>query len=412
MGNGGNIAGGGVFSNLNTGALGTDYFLPRDAGTMSNDIPFLAARGVRLIRLPLRWERMTESPGGALQATPVAELHTVLDICEANGVQVILDCHNYANYWLGSDTTTRNLVVLARTGGSLTSAHLSDFWVRMDAEFGAHAAVHSYDLMNESSLGSMVGVNAVTTNIQDFNTDTTGWVADASGGAVLGHTTSSPYAGAGAATFNKAFTTSGFSQGAIRQSLSAGRSQSGTEVGCWVWYPTQTDSAVNIVQTHQARIVLWNSAGSQVPGTTRSITKGQWNYVSASNFTAGELSNHQALGLQIWTTGTTAAETITFKVDEFGMYSTLTAAQVWQQIAADCADALHAEGSTKRVWLSGYGTSEGSLTTFHQSAGPYYTGDHTNYGYAVHNYPDRNEAGADSSWEFGLHSRAALVAGW
>jgi hypothetical protein len=402
MGNGGNVQPSGVFSNLNTGALGTDYFLPRASGTMSTDAAFLAARGVRLVRLPIRWERMTASPGGALQATPVTELHAALDQFAAVGIQVILDCHNYANYWLGTDTTTRTLVVLARTGGSLTSAHLSDFWVRMDAEFGAHAAVHSYDLMNESSLGSMQSAVTINTNVADFESDTQSWTSSSGGTTVTRVTSPTNGSSAGALSLARTYGT-GFSS--VNMQEAAGTyNRPGQNIRISI-YASNAGSGI----TWQARLLLNNAA---ITGTDiKTLTKGAFATYTFAIPAGFDLTNHTRIGLQIFANNADGGAH-THYIDDVQVITTETAAQIWQNIAADCADALHAEGSTRRVWLSGYGTSEGSLTTFHQSAGPYYTGGHTNYGYAVHNYHDANEAGSDSNWEFGRHSRDALSKGY
>lgn len=136
-----NIAGGEYeqtgFNNTALGTYDTDYRYP-DAGSYS----FIYSKGHRIVRLPFRWERLQPTLGGALDATEVARLKTSLDGAQAAGIKVILDCHNYARYI----TSTGTLVM---GDGTLTNAHLNDFWTKMVTEFNAHAAVWAYDIMNE-----------------------------------------------------------------------------------------------------------------------------------------------------------------------------------------------------------------------------------------------------------------------
>lgn len=127
----------GAFSSADPGALGTQYFAEPVAS-----YAWLAAHGIDLVRLPVRWERVQPVLGGPLDAAHVATVTAQLDAAAAAGIDVILDLHNYGAYassdgplLLGSD---------ALPGDALT-----DVWLRIARTWGAHPALLGYGLMNE-----------------------------------------------------------------------------------------------------------------------------------------------------------------------------------------------------------------------------------------------------------------------
>lgn len=403
MGNGGNISAGGVFSNLNTGALGTDYFLPRASGTMSNDAPFLAARGLRVVRLPIRWERMVSSPGGALQATPVAELHAAIaQFMSAGFRRIILDCHNYAQFWLGTSPTARSRVSLATSSGSPTAAHLADFWVRMDAEFTDDEL--EFDLMNESSNAAAPGIRAediVEDVVASFDAGTSSWTL--SGTGTVSRETSSPvFAGGGALKITRTWG-AGFTQITAREP-SGPYSRDGALIRFRVWVPSSGISS----GVWQCRI---EANGTVDTTQIKNLTSDAWTTVDFNPPAGFSLASHSRIGINIFANNGNGSTTSVY-VDSVETVTPKTPPKVYEGVATLVADALASAGSTRRLWLTAYGTSESGLTTNHHAAGPWYAGSHPNYGYSVHNYHDRNEAGSDSTWEFGVHSRAALAAGW
>jgi hypothetical protein len=121
----------------NPGQPGVDYF-PEPAASYN----YLASRGIKLIRLPVRWERLQPELGEPLKGTEVAALRTQLDQAAAAGLSVVLDLHNYGRYRTGA-----NELVLGTS--QLTAGHVSDFWIRLTQELGNHQAVIAIGLMNE-----------------------------------------------------------------------------------------------------------------------------------------------------------------------------------------------------------------------------------------------------------------------
>lgn len=110
---------------------------PRDA-----DVAYLAGRGVEILRIPIRWERIASSLSGALRAGEVAALRGALDACFNNDVHAIIDVHNYAI----CHTNSGDVKTIAGTAGG---NHLIDLLKRLADEFGGHGAFYALDIMNE-----------------------------------------------------------------------------------------------------------------------------------------------------------------------------------------------------------------------------------------------------------------------
>lgn len=114
------------------------------------DFAYLAARGVRTVRVGMAWERMQPVLKSAFDPTALAGLDAILTGAAASGVRVVLDLHNYGRYTAADDTTVS---LIRDTGGALDTTHLVDFWQRMSAWVLAaparSATVLGYGLMNE-----------------------------------------------------------------------------------------------------------------------------------------------------------------------------------------------------------------------------------------------------------------------
>jgi hypothetical protein len=79
---------------------------------MSNaDASYMYGRGIRTLRIPVRWEYLQPTYNTALDSTELGKLVSSMNACQNAGIQVLLDIHNYANYDTGGGTDT-----LATTG--------------------------------------------------------------------------------------------------------------------------------------------------------------------------------------------------------------------------------------------------------------------------------------------------------
>lgn len=129
------------FSNENPGAYDRSYhYDPQET------FDFLASRGVRLVRIPFRWERLQPQPGGPLDVAELQRLKDAATRARTAGMKVILDMHNYGAYYLSDGTQG-----VRRAIGSpeVSAADFADVWRRISRRFRRHSGVKGYGLMNE-----------------------------------------------------------------------------------------------------------------------------------------------------------------------------------------------------------------------------------------------------------------------
>jgi hypothetical protein len=108
----------------------------------------LAARGVRLIRLAVTWERLQPVPFGSLSPRELARVRSAIEEASRAHLAVVVDLHGYGEfaYGGGSDPRTRRLVLGAP---ELPTLALADFWRRMAAAVGHDPAVVAFGILNE-----------------------------------------------------------------------------------------------------------------------------------------------------------------------------------------------------------------------------------------------------------------------
>jgi endoglucanase len=114
------------------GLFGTAYVYPE-----LREMRSFAAMGVNVFRVPVKWERLQRTQGGALEADEMARLDATIATATGMGVVVIIDVHNYARYM-------RKTLV---TDGVPSSA-LADLWRRLALRYKDNPRV-AFGLMNE-----------------------------------------------------------------------------------------------------------------------------------------------------------------------------------------------------------------------------------------------------------------------
>lgn len=129
------------FSNTNSGAYNAAYHY--DSQTTFH---YLASRGVKIVRIPFRWERIQKTPSSGLDATEVTRLKGVIDRAHAEGLGVILDMHNYGAYYLYNGTQG---VRRAVGSSQIPVTTFSRAWKLLSTAFKAYPGVVGYGLMNE-----------------------------------------------------------------------------------------------------------------------------------------------------------------------------------------------------------------------------------------------------------------------
>jgi endoglucanase len=129
------------------GVGGTDYGIPTNA-----ELDYLLTKGVKLIRLPFKWERIQPTLGAALDATYLGYITGLVTHAAANGQRILLDVHNYGYYGI------------AGTGyeigsAQVTQANYNDLWTRLATVFVGNPGIAGYDIMNEPNMPAVGGVD-------------------------------------------------------------------------------------------------------------------------------------------------------------------------------------------------------------------------------------------------------------
>ena len=137
------------FSNRRPGRYNYAYHYDGQA-TFNN----LARRGIRLIRLQFRWERIQPVLGGALDETELGRLKAVVGRATDAGLKVILDVHNFGDYYIEQDGRGVRYAIGSQR---LPIRHFADLWRRLSSKFKGTPGIVGYGLMNEPAGMPRVG---------------------------------------------------------------------------------------------------------------------------------------------------------------------------------------------------------------------------------------------------------------
>lgn len=138
------------FSNRRPGIYNTHYHYDSQA-----TFDYLADRGLKLVKLAFRWERLQSRLGAPLDATELARLRGAVSRARAAGLQVLLDMHNYGEYYLFNGKRGRRRTARARGvrrpigSDHVTYDHFADAWEKISAAFGDNPGIVGYSLQAE-----------------------------------------------------------------------------------------------------------------------------------------------------------------------------------------------------------------------------------------------------------------------
>ena len=127
-----NISGGEFNDQSLPGEYARDYIYPEPA-----TVAYFATKGMNIIRVPARWERLQHQLDGSLGEQEMQRLDAVIDAARSAGMRVIIDVHNGASY-NGAAIGTRTVPTDA----------LGDLWRRIAERYGNNEFV-IFGLMNE-----------------------------------------------------------------------------------------------------------------------------------------------------------------------------------------------------------------------------------------------------------------------
>ncbi len=140
-----------------SGAEWGDQALPGQPGThytfhSERSYQYWASKGLGLIRLAFRWERLQPELHGPLDATYLALLRRSARWAEASAVKLIIQPHNFGRYRIleGGQHNEHIIDDHPFWGTARVTRHaFADLWARLSQEFRVDAGVYGYDLMNE-----------------------------------------------------------------------------------------------------------------------------------------------------------------------------------------------------------------------------------------------------------------------
>lgn len=119
------------------GVCNTDYGYPTAA-----DLSYWHEKGLQLVRMPFKWERLQYELDGELNAGDLAQMKAFIAAADSLGMMVLPDLHNYCRRYHNGDHR-----VIGQEG--IAIAHYASFWKQMAAELKDFDNIYGYGLMNE-----------------------------------------------------------------------------------------------------------------------------------------------------------------------------------------------------------------------------------------------------------------------
>lgn len=132
------------------GILGKDYTYPT-----TSDINYFASKGVDLIQLPFKWERVQRVLGEPLDVSEIHRIRNFVDECAAKRIRVNLVLQNFGRYQQNGNTYIVG-------SNALPASYLADFWKKMARAMFDKDNVFGFAIMAEPhDMGSYKWANTV-----------------------------------------------------------------------------------------------------------------------------------------------------------------------------------------------------------------------------------------------------------
>lgn len=133
-----NLAGAEFFhkKGVGVGVFNQDYFYPD-----TEELDYWHAKGLNLIRLPFKWERIQRELYGELNREEIEYIKFLLSEADKRGMQILIDMHNYGRR---KDDGKDRII-----GDSLSIQHLAYCWELIAEELKDCKGLYGYGLMNE-----------------------------------------------------------------------------------------------------------------------------------------------------------------------------------------------------------------------------------------------------------------------
>ena len=144
-----------IFPGRNLASAGTGAALPGNFGSTytwptNGETAYYQSRGMNIIRLPFRWERLQLTNNAAFNSAESNRMYSFVSYATSHGMHVILDPHNFQRYWpLIDNFTDMQSGSIGIVGGPVVpNSAFSNFWYRIANIYKNNPDV-IFGLMNE-----------------------------------------------------------------------------------------------------------------------------------------------------------------------------------------------------------------------------------------------------------------------
>lgn len=331
------------------GVVDRDYRYPT-----ANDLRFVAARGHRMVRLPVRWERVQPNLLGPLQADELRRILETVERAAALGLRVLVDVHNYARYIRSASEGGATLVL---GDGQLTEDHLVDLWSRLSTALKGRSGVLGYGLMNEPH--DLPGAPAVASpsaspavRVFGFDDGPAPWSGE--GGAALASSSAAGtvHTGGGSLQITRRLPSGQQYIRANGQPATALGPAAGRTLTARVLVPRGAPG-----DRWAARLEMMDAAYRWRPGPEVALTPGTWAKLVCTPDSATWTGN-RGVGVQFSSYQGAAVDAVVYvdsvEQDDSGPLSAAPSeAAQWERTAQRCLDAIRANKDSTPVYVSG-----------------------------------------------------------
>lgn len=108
----------------------------------TKQLDYFKSKGLMLIRLPFKWERIQPDLNGALDQLELIRMKTFIEEAKKRKMKIIPDLHNY-----GRRVVKGKKTIIGTNG--LTVGHFADLWQKLAVELKGYTNIYGYGLMNE-----------------------------------------------------------------------------------------------------------------------------------------------------------------------------------------------------------------------------------------------------------------------
>lgn len=367
------------------GVYGTNYTKPSLQALQA-----LSGRGLKVVRISFRWERIQPTLGGSLDTTYLGYLLQVLRDANTAGLKVIVDMHNYGRYTL----TNTSPQVTYPFGDALgpTQAQYADAWKKISAaikaDTQAYAALYAYDIMNEPyGLVANPGTYTNKVLISSFETSTEGWTNNFPSTTSLTQATRNSQ-GSMKITVNPTSGSGLVFNVALSSTTKAIAMANGQTLEIKGFVPTTTPGTV------KARIWMVDNAWHGSQSTVVPITKGT-DFSMRFTPTSTVWTGNRGISVDFIVDGSDGSAPLVFYLDEVSQGTSAgarTDAQVWEDYSQAAVTGIRSLGDTSLIMVEGYNFASASNWPTNHPA-KWITDSANNTMYQAHLYMDNDFSG-------------------